>query len=65
MAECNRLLGLLVPTNYSYTSYNQIPVRYRTQYGLNRNSNYVYRDNQIYVVNRNTSRVLYIFDDVD
>jgi hypothetical protein len=39
-------------------------MRYRTQYGLNRNYNYVYRDNQIYVVNRNTNLVERIIDNL-
>ena len=56
--------GYRVPSNYGYTNYNQIPARYRTQYGLNRNSNYVYRDNQIYVVNRRTSLVERIIDNL-
>ncbi len=56
--------GYRVPTGYGYTTYTEIPVRYRTQYGLNRNYNYVYRDNQIYVVNRNTSLVERIIDNL-
>ncbi|MCY7398849.1 MAG: hypothetical protein LH466_08455 [Sphingomonas bacterium] len=56
--------GYRVPTNYGYTTYNEIPMRYRNQYSLNRNYNYVYRDNQIYVVNRNTNLVERIIDNL-
>ncbi len=56
--------GYRVPDDYGYTSYNQIPVRYRTQYSLNRNYDYVYRDNQIYVVNRRTNLVERIIDNL-
>jgi hypothetical protein len=49
--------GYRVPADYGYTSYNEIPMRYRNRYGLNRNYNYVYRGDQIYVVNRNTNLV--------
>ena len=56
--------GYRVPANYGYTSYNEIPMRYRNQYELNRNYNYVYRDNQIYVVNRRTNMVERIIDNL-
>ena len=56
--------GYRVPNGYDYTGYNDIPVRYRSQYDLNRNYNYVYRDNQIYVVNRRTSLVERIIDNL-
>ena len=56
--------GYRVPNDYGYTSYNEIPMRYRNQYGLNRNYNYVYRENQIYVVNRRTSVVERIIDNL-
>ena len=56
--------GYRVPNDYGYTSYNEIPMRYRNQYELNRNYNYVYRDNQIYVVNRRTSLVERIIDNL-
>ena len=54
--------GYRVPDDYDYTGYNEIPVRYRSQYRLGRNYDYVYRGDQIYVVNRNTNLVERIID---
>jgi hypothetical protein len=50
--------GQRVPGGYNYyTDYNNIPVQYRTQYNLDPNYNYIYRDNSIYVVDPRTSMV--------
>jgi len=56
--------GYRVPNGYDYTAYNNIPVRYRDQYRLDRNYNYVYRDNRIYVVDRRTSLIERIIDNL-
>jgi hypothetical protein len=50
--------GQRIPGGYKYyTDYNNIPVQYRNQYNLDPNYRYIYRDNQIYVVDPRTSLV--------
>jgi hypothetical protein len=50
--------GQRVPGGYNYyTDYNNIPVQYRNQYNLDPNNRYIYRDNQIYVVDPRTTQV--------
>jgi len=50
--------GQRVPNGYNYyTDYSNIPVQYRNQYNLDRNSRYIYRNGQIYVVDPRTSLV--------
>ena len=53
-----------MPEGYGYTSYDRIPARYRNQYDLNRDHDYVYRDDRIYVVDRRTSLVERIIDNL-
>lgn len=50
--------GQRIPNGYNYyTDYNNIPVQYRNQYNLDPAYRYIYRDNQIYVVDPRTSLV--------
>jgi hypothetical protein len=56
--------GARIPHGYAYTSYDRIPVRYRERYSLSPNYNYVYRDNRIYVVDRRTSLIDRIIDNL-
>ena len=50
--------GQRVPNGYNYyTDYSNIPEQYRDQYNLDRNSRYIYRNGQIYVVDPRTSLV--------
>ena len=50
--------GQRVPTGYGYyTPYNNIPMQYRNQYSLDPNYRYIYRNNNIYVVDPRTSLV--------
>ena len=50
--------GQRVPNGYDYyTDYANIPQQYRTQYNLDPNSRYIYRNDQIYVVDPRTSLV--------
>ena len=50
--------GQRVPTRYGYyTPYNNIPMQYRNQYSLDPNYRYIYRNNNIYVVDPRTSLV--------
>lgn len=50
--------GQRVPEGYDYyTEYSNIPQQYRTEYNLDPNSNYIYRDDSIYVVDPRTSLV--------
>lgn len=50
--------GQRVPGGYGYyTPYSNIPVQYRNQYNLDPNYRYIYRDNNIYVVDPRTSLV--------
>jgi len=50
--------GQRVPTGYNfYTDYDNIPQQYRTQYGLDPNQRYIYRDDRIYVVDPRTSLI--------
>ena len=56
--------GYRMPNDYAYTGYEQIPVRYRDQYDLDRDYNYVYRDNRIYVIDRRTSLIERIIDNL-
>ncbi len=50
--------GQRVPTGYGYyTPYNNIPMQYRNQYSLDPNNRYIYRNNNIYVVDPRTSLV--------
>jgi hypothetical protein len=50
--------GQRVPTGYDYyTNYSNIPVQYRNQYNLDPNSRYIYRNDNIYVVDPRTSLV--------
>ena len=47
--------GERLPRGYnSYTSYNQIPYRYRQRYNLDPNNRYIYQDNTIYQVDPQT-----------
>ena len=47
--------GQRVPTNYrAFTSYNDIPLEIRQRYNIPDGSNYIYRDNSVYVVNPRT-----------
>ena len=50
--------GQRIPNGYNYyTDYSNIPVQYRTQYNLDPNARYIYRNGQIYVVDPRTSLV--------
>jgi hypothetical protein len=50
--------GQRVPSNYRYyTPYGEIPVNYRTQYNLDDDYRYIYRDQYIYEVDPLTSLV--------
>ena len=50
--------GQRVPNGYDYyTDYNNIPSQYRSQYNLDPNARYIYRNDQIYVVDPRTSLV--------
>lgn len=50
--------GQRVPTGYGYyTPYANIPMQYRNQYSLDPNYRYIYRNNNIYVVDPRTSLV--------
>ncbi len=50
--------GQRVPTGYGYyTPYANIPIQYRNQYSLDPNYRYIYRNNNIYVVDPRTSLV--------
>lgn len=50
--------GQRIPGGYNYyTDYSNIPMQYRTQYGLTDDNRYIYRDNSIYVVDPRTSVV--------
>ena len=57
--------GQRVPAQYRYyTPYANIPVNYRTQYSLDPNYRYIYRNNQIYVVDPATSLVSRIINTI-
>ena len=47
---------------YAYTSYRTLPRTYVTQYDLNPDYRYVYRDNYIYVVNPRTYAIERVID---
>jgi len=50
--------GQRVPTNYgNFTDFSDIPVQFRNQYNLDPNQRYIYRNDQIYVVDPRTSLV--------
>ena len=50
--------GQRVPNGYDYyTDFDNIPQQYRTQYNLDRNLRYIYRDDRIYVVDPRTSLI--------
>jgi hypothetical protein len=50
--------GQRVPNGYNYyTDYSNIPVQYRNQYNLDTSNRYIYRNDNIYVVNPRTSLV--------
>jgi hypothetical protein len=50
--------GQRVPTNYgAFTSYNNIPQEYRDRYNIPSGYNYIYRDNNVYVVDPQTRLV--------
>ena len=57
-------VGYRFGPQYGYTAYNAIPRTYVRQYGLRPNYRYVYRDNQIYVVDPTTYAVTRIIDAV-
>ena len=54
--HANRLLavGRRIPSGWSYTPWGRVPVDLRTQYGLDPNYRYIYRDNVIYAVDPRT-----------
>ena len=57
--------GQRVPTGYNYyTDYSNIPVQYRNQYNLDANSRYIYRNDNIYVVDPRTSLVQRIISSI-
>jgi hypothetical protein len=56
-------VGQRIPSGYDfYTSYGNIPVAYRDQYGLTDGYRYIQRDQSIYVVDPRTSLVTRIID---
>jgi len=57
-------VGYRFGPDYSYTAYNAIPRTYVTRYRLNPDYRYVYRDNQIYVVDPTTYAVTRILNAV-
>jgi hypothetical protein len=55
--------GQRLPTGYNfYTPYNDIPTSYRTQYGLDPNGRYIYRDGRLYDVDPRTQIVRRIIE---
>jgi hypothetical protein len=57
-------VGYRFGPSYGYTSYDALPRTYVRRYGLRPNYRYVYRDNQIYVVDPTTYAVTRIIDSV-
>jgi hypothetical protein len=56
-------VGQRLPTGYNrYTPYGEIPVSYRDRYGLASDGRYIYRDQNIYVVDPRTHLVTRIID---
>ena len=55
-------VGYVFGPDYGYTSYSAIPHTYVTRYRLNPDYRYVYRDNQIYVVDPTTYAVTQILN---
>ena len=55
--------GQRIPTGYDfYTPYAQIPATYQSQYALDPNGRYIYRDSRLYVVDPATQLVTRVID---
>jgi hypothetical protein len=64
--HAKRLLGVgtRVPGGWSYTPWGRVPYDLRTQYGLNPDYRYIYRDNVIYAVDPRTRLITSIISAV-